>query len=147
MRRFSGFFVVAILMGGCGATSMTTTDDPDEVSEVPVERGTESGVQTQIEVPGGSGFCDKHDVVLPVRRRAEDIQVCYEAQLKNLPGLSGRVDTTWVIGKDGRVSRVVTTGPEVLGACVAKVIKSIRFRPPLIGCEVISDYPFVFHPE
>ena len=86
-------------------------------------------------------------MVLPVRRRAEDIQVCYEAQLKNLPGLSGRVDTTWVIGKDGRVSRVVTTGPEVLGACVAKVIKSIRFQPPLIGCEVVSDYPFVFHLE
>jgi hypothetical protein len=31
-----------------------------------------------------------------------------------------------------------------IGACVATVIKSIRFKPPLIGCEVISDYPFVF---
>ena len=80
----------------------------------------------------------------PVQRRHLAIGACYEEQLKNHPKLEGRVDVSWTIGKDGRVTQVATEGLKEVGACVAAVIKSIRFRPPLIGCGDISDYPFVF---
>jgi len=147
MRRFSGLFVAAILLGGCGATSLTTTDGSDQVSGTSVEGGADRGEQKLDGVSGSSGFCDKNDVEYPVRRHADDIRACFEEQLKQNPGLSGRVDTTWTLGKDGRVTRVEATGPAPLRLCVTTVIKSIRFRPPLIGCEVIADYPFVFKAE
>lgn len=144
VTRLIAFFAVATLVGGCGATSSTAWEDSDGG---PVQRGTERSVETHAEAASVSGFCDKYEVVLPVRRRAGDIGACYEERLKDHPRLSGRVEATWTLGKDGRVSSVATTGPEQLGACVATVIKSIRFRPPGIGCEVISRYPFVFHRE
>ena len=58
--------------------------------------------------------------------------------------LVGGCGTVSIAAKDGRVTQVATSGLKDVGACVATVIKSIRFKPPLIGCEVISDYPFVF---
>ena len=130
MTRFIAFFTVATLLGGCGTTS------------VAVENATKSSGTTHIRTT--RGFYAKEDVVRPVNLRARDIRACYEEQLIHHPKLTGRVDATWTIGKDGRVTEVATTGLEKVGACVATVIKSIRFRPPYGVCEVISDYPFVF---
>ena len=147
MTRFIAFFAVATLLGGCGTISTATKDDTDVVSGLPVEKATKSSGKTHTKAATSPGFCAKEDVQRPVNLRAGDIRACYEEQLKHRPNLSGRVEVTWTIGKDGRVSEVATTGLKEVGACVATVIKSIRFRPPEIGCELISDYPFVFQLE
>ena len=147
MTRFIACFAAATLLGGCGTISIAAKDDADVVSALAVEKTTKSRGKTHTKAATSPGFCPKEHVVVPVERRHVAIGACYEEQLKNHPKLAGRVDVTWTIGKDGRVTQVATEGLEDVGACVAKVIKSIRFRPPLIGCEIISDYPFVFKLE
>jgi hypothetical protein len=144
MTRFIAFFAVATLLGGCATISTATKDDADVVSGLPVEGATKRSDKAHVKAATSLGFCAREDVERPVQLRAGDIRACYEEQLKHRPNLSGRVEATWTIGKDGRASKVVTTGLKEVGACVATVIKSIRFRPPEIGCELISQYPFVF---
>jgi len=141
MERFIAFITVATLLGGCGTTSIPAKDDSAVTSGLPVKScGPPEARPANIRA-----FCPKGALEEPVQLRSEDIRACYEMQLKDQPGLSGKVDVSWTIGTDGRVCKISTTGLKEVGACVAKVIQSIQFQPPGIGCEVISKYPFVFN--
>jgi len=144
MGRFIALIAAATLLGGCGAVSNAAKDDATVVSGDPIEKEPKGRATIPTRAATLPGFCAKEDVERPVRGRVGDIRACYEAQLTHRPRLEGRVDVMWTIGKDGRVVKVATTGLKEVGACVATVIKSIRFRPPEIGCEVVSNYPFVF---
>ena len=136
MRIYTGLLGCCVLglggvttaSGGQGSPEL----EPAAIPEAPASR---------------TGFCPREHVEVPVQREHVAFGECYEEQLKQDPRLAGRVDASWTIGPDGRVTRVETVGLQEVGACVARVIKSIRFSPPLIGCEDISDYPFVFQPE
>ena len=138
MTRFFAGFVGAALLSACASTANVARVDSVEVSGASAQGAARGRTEA------ATGFCDKGDVERPMRRRAEDFGACYEEQLERHPTLSGRVDAAWTLGKDGRVVEVETTGLKEVGACVANVIRSIRFRPPLIGCERISRYPFLF---
>ena len=137
MRRWMMGLLLVTLSGGCGVTSSVARD----------ENPAEATAPSVVEAEAPRGFCDKNEVRYPVEARSADIRACYEEQLKRVPGLSGRVETSWRLGEDGRVIEVTTTGPEELAACVAAVIRSIAFRPPPLGCEVVTGYPFLFSAE
>ena len=145
MTRLIAFFAVATLLGGCVTTSNVAKDHSDVVSGGPIKNApTSSGTPPTRATPG---FYAKEDVVRPVNLRVADIQACYEEQLKEHPRLSGRVDVSWTIGLDGRVTEVSTKGLDEVSECIESVIKSIQFRPPYGVPEVISGYPFVFNVE
>jgi hypothetical protein len=145
MTRFIAFLTAATLLAGCGTTkAISTKDDSDMVPGLAVENAIKSSEKPPVNTSRSRGFCAKEWVERPVEARVEDFRACYEEELKAHPKLSGRVDASWTIGKDGRVVKVATTGLKEVGACIAAVIKSIRFRPPLIGCEDVSRFPFVF---
>ena len=97
----------------------------------------------------GQGTLDKSSIVRVVKRRQGAIRYCYEKQLQNNPGLSGRVTAQFTIGENGRVTstriRRNTTGSEVLGSCISRLIKRWRFPKPNGGSVTIA-FPFAFSP-
>jgi hypothetical protein len=92
------------------------------------------------------GFCPKENVVQPIAARTEDIQGCYEKQLKRHRKLAGTVELSWTLGKDGRVATIESTGLEEVAPCIKDVMRSIAFPPPNHGCETVSGMKFAFQP-
>ena len=143
MTRCMVFFAAATLVGACATTSNVRTDTPEIVPTPAVEEIKKAAPKARTSRNGG--FYAKEDVEGPIKRRAEDIRICYEDQLIFHPKLTGRMFVTWTIGNDGRVTEVATKGLKEVGPCVAQVIMSIRFTPPYGVPQVVSDYPFVFN--
>jgi len=83
-----------------------------------------------------------------LKRSRARITYCYEKALLEQPGLSGTVETRFVVGMGGVVTDVVATGmDEGVAACVADVIRGIEFPSPAGGGEItVSSYPFEFRP-
>ena len=94
-----------------------------------------------------NGFYAKDDIERPIRKRSDDIRLCYEAQLEKSPGLAGRLDLSWTIAKDGSVTELTSKGISEVAPCVEDIIQGIRFRPPYGTTQKVSDYPFVFKAE
>jgi outer membrane biosynthesis protein TonB len=81
-----------------------------------------------------------------IKREIAKIQYCYEKELPSHPDLTGTVTVKLTIAADGTV--VTATGSGLQGdvdACVAGVIKTIRFDKPSAPPTEIN-YPFTFRP-
>ncbi len=85
--------------------------------------------------------------------RRDEARACYDAALKDHPGIEGDLDIAWTIDPDGKVTVVAvdhrrsTIHEEGLGLCIASVIERIRFNPSEKGFETRAHYPFNFHPK
>ncbi len=82
-----------------------------------------------------------------IRVHLREIQACYAKALVKEPTLQGRVVATFTIGKTGAVTASTAEGLPAIDACIAGVIRTIKFppAPPSKGSINVS-YPFVFHP-
>lgn len=83
-----------------------------------------------------------------VRREFSRLRLCYENALRSDPKLEGRVDTAFVIGLDGSVGSVATSGtmPNAdVNTCVARMFASMTFPAP-DGGVVKVKYPIAFSP-
>lgn len=74
---------------------------------------------------------------------------CYESGLQHDPKLQGTVRTKFVIGRDGRVSRVedadsVLAAPKVI-ECVQDAFRTLVFPRPDGGIVTVV-YPIIFNP-
>ena len=136
-----GFMAAAILIGCVGSTK----DQTELAASVSPTHAATSSAQPNAK--SATGFYAKENIVGPIQKRSDDIRRCYEVQLEKQPGLSGRIDLSWTIAKDGQVTELTTKGLPEVAPCVAKVIKSIRFLPPHGTTQKVSDYPFVFRSE
>ncbi len=100
---------------------------------------------------GGSGEFDASKVAAAIRRRLAGIKRCYESELRNNPGLKGKVVVQFVIQVSGTVTNVRattnTTGSASVAGCVTGIIRRLRFRPGPEGGSVTFEYPFVFAPQ
>ncbi len=85
-----------------------------------------------------------------VMQHVAEVRFCYERELKNRPGLEGRVVVTFSIGLEGKVGEVQVdenvAGSEMVGTCVATRIKTWQFQRPTGGEPIEVRYPFVFTP-
>lgn len=145
MTRFIVFFATTTLLWGCATAAQITKNEPGGAQAGAIEKAPRS--DDPAPTRANPGFYSRNDVERPVNLRARDIQACYEVQLKEHPRLSGRVEVSWTIGLDGRVTKISTKGLDEVGACIKAVIKSIQFRPPYGVPEVIKGYPLVFRHE
>ncbi len=95
----------------------------------------------------GQGSLDRNVIQQVVNRNIARIQRCYERELLRQPGLSGKLVVEWIIGKDGRVTRVRvvydSTGSSAVANCIMTAIRGWRFPAPT-GGEVVVSYPFIF---
>jgi hypothetical protein len=82
-----------------------------------------------------------------VRRHTRGLRHCYEALLRQDPGLEGRLVANWTVDLDGRVARRTiesnSTGSEELGECLLREIDRMRFPVP-DGGMVVVRFPFTF---
>jgi hypothetical protein len=84
-----------------------------------------------------------------VRQNFGRFRLCYEAGLRNNPGLTGRVATTFVIGRDGAVNQSSDAGSDLpdqnVVACVVRSFNALSFPPPDGGVATVT-YPIILTP-
>jgi hypothetical protein len=84
-----------------------------------------------------------------VRQNAGRFRLCYENGLTKNPGLTGRVVTKFIIGRDGSVASATDAGSDmpdqVVTQCVVRSFTNLSFPPPQGGIATVS-YPFIFSP-
>jgi hypothetical protein len=95
------------------------------------------------------GWLTPEAIQFIVRASFDRFRKCYEDGLRRNGRLSGRVQTKFVIERDGRVSSVSDQGstladPEVL-RCVDAGFADLRFGPPRAGMVTVV-YPIQFNP-
>lgn len=79
----------------------------------------------------------------------ESVRFCYERELQRQPDVAGKVVFRFVIGMDGRVSRIEEKKSELpvhLDECIEGVVRRIRFPRPVGGGEVTVTFPWIFKP-
>lgn len=84
-----------------------------------------------------------------VRQNFGRFRLCYEAGLRNNPGLSGRVVTKFVIGRDGSVAQASDAGSDLASqevvSCVVRSFTNLSFTQPEGGVATVI-YPLVLSP-
>jgi hypothetical protein len=144
-----------------GPTTTTTTTLPagGDLQGAKLEQTTTVASTTGSAAPApkgphthdpGRGVADIKAIVVAHR---DDARACYDAALKDHPGIEGDLVIQWTIDPKGNVtavtedtSRSQITEPTVV-ACVVKIIQGIQFAPSAGGFETKAYYPFNFHPR
>lgn len=84
-----------------------------------------------------------------VRQNNGRFRMCYEQGLRSNPGLTGRVTTKFVIGRDGAVSQAADGGSDLpnqeVVSCVVRSFNALSFPQPEGGIATVI-YPIVLTP-
>jgi hypothetical protein len=96
-----------------------------------------------IGVPLLQGDLDEAALRITLRGTVAKLLSCYE---KQPPGLAGTVEVRFVIGPDGKVTKVTSAGvSRPLASCVAKVMEGLVFPRPRgdvqVTCPIAFDPP------
>lgn len=145
--RDAGFkFVVVGPFGTIGSGMGTIGHGPGYPGPRPTRRPAAPVVGVGSETV--SGDIDKEMIRKYIRQNTPRLQYCYQKRLVDKPALQGKVTAKFTINPEGLVIASTATGigDAELEACIAGVIRNIRF--PKIGGDkpVTIIYPFVFKP-
>ena len=81
-----------------------------------------------------------------IRPHTREVRACYTRRLADKPRLAGKVTAAFEVGPDGAVTSASATGMDTqVAACIADVIRGLRFPPPAAGTAK-ATFPFVFTP-
>jgi len=135
---------------GVKLTSSSTTTIQNDAGGAPAAGGSSPDHD-----PGRS----VQDIQTIILSRRDQARACYDASLKNHPGIEGKVDIKWTIDPKGNVTAIAVDDaasdihePSV-GACIITIIKAIKFaesKPDAKwpqGRESHMHYPYDFHPK
>lgn len=94
-----------------------------------------------------TGRLDPAIIQSVIRAEFGRLRACYEEGLRRNPVLEGRIETDFVINRDGttgmtRLSQV-TLKDKAVADCVRDVFQGLRYPPP-VGGTVTVGYPIVF---
>lgn len=115
-------------------------------------RGNEHQTKVPTVRPGetiASGRLPKEVIQRIVRQNYGRFRACYEIGLRTNPNLEGRVTARFVIGRDGAVSNVSSSGdlPDAaVKSCVASAFYGLSFPTPDNGIVTVS-YPIMLTPS
>lgn len=101
------------------------------------------------EEKGGSGRLESAIIQREVRSQFPVFQGCYQMGRSRDPGLEGRVELSFVIGRRGEVASLSTKGSLSDAAviqCIEKHFRTLRFPFPQGGIIAVR-YPIVFSPR
>lgn len=93
------------------------------------------------------------DIRAIIQAHRDEARACYDAAVKDHPGIEGDLVIEWTIDPKGNVtqtsfnsakSQIVET---TVVSCVSDVIKKIQFNASAGGYETRAYYPFNFHPH
>jgi hypothetical protein len=93
------------------------------------------------------------DIRAIIQAHRDEARACYDAGVKDHPGIEGDLVIEWTIDPKGNVTQTSLNSaksqivePTVV-ACVSDVIKKIQFNASAGGYETRAFYPFNFHPH
>lgn len=81
-----------------------------------------------------------------IKRQVDEIQYCYDKELRSAPKLAGTMTVTFRIEADGKVSSATAAGLGKVGACVVRIVHGIEFPRPKDGGAIDVSYPFEMKP-
>ncbi len=108
-----------------------------------------TGLVPGVHDPGRS----PQDIQTIIGTRRDEARACYDAALKDHPGLEGNIDIKWTIDPKGVVTETSIDDSKSdiheanLGKCIGAIIKKITFAASPRGVETKVHYPFNFHPR
>ena len=86
-----------------------------------------------------------------IRRCSLQVRACYDAELIDNPGLEGRINVRFTVGREGRVTTAAvgasTLRNPTLETCLVDVVKLCPFSNPLDRRPVDLSYTFEFGPS
>jgi hypothetical protein len=166
--------VLAACGGGAASTSATTPAGTNAaafgdggVSSLDIDAGVPTTVPPLDGMADGSGTKlpnvgatrgpepgrTKEDVLAMVKSRKAQARACYDAALKDHPGMEGTVALKWTIDPKGNVTDVAVDSinsqfalPEVTN-CLSTIVMSFHFPESVRGLETHASYPWTFHPR
>jgi hypothetical protein len=84
-----------------------------------------------------------------VRQNFGRFRLCYESGLRQNPGLTGRVTTKFVIGRDGAVAQAADAGSDLpdqnVTQCIVRSFTNLSFPQPEGGVATVT-YPIILAP-
>ena len=93
------------------------------------------------------------DIRAIIQAHRDEARACYDAAVKDHPGIEGDLVIEWTIDPKGNVTQTSLNSaksqivePTVV-SCVSDVIKKIQFNASAGGYETRAYYPFNFHPH
>jgi biopolymer transport protein ExbD/Zn-dependent protease with chaperone function len=96
------------------------------------------------------GSLDKEIIRGVIRANIQQVKACHEAGLARGPGMAGRVEAVFTIGRTGKVVSAgmenSTLGDPEVAACIAREVRRWVFPAPSGGGIVVVRYPFSFQP-
>jgi hypothetical protein len=93
------------------------------------------------------------DIRAIIMARRDEARACYDAGIKDHPGIEGDLVIAWTIDPKGNVAQAAldTSRSQILEpsvvACVTDIIKKVQFAASPGGFETRAFYPFNFHPH
>lgn len=94
----------------------------------------------------------KEEIQRVISENRDKVRACYEAALKQNPGIQGDLVVDFVIDPEGRVKSAEVNWSESelhipeLDTCAADVVKTLKFPASSRGLESKVSYPFNFNP-
>jgi TonB family protein len=125
----------------------STVPTAPQSSASPATPGTASEPR---EVPKDARGKDEIQAVIAANRAK--MRSCYDAALKNNPGIAGDLVVSFVINPDGSVKSAEVNWSESelhvpeLDSCAVDVLRTLKFPPSSRGLESKVNYPFNFNP-
>lgn len=162
----AGTIGVGLLLGtfACGPSQPAQTPSPAsepapapaEVSASPPPQAPAPSDSTAAAAaasePGRRDARGKEEIQAVLAANREKVRACYEAALKNNPGIHGDVVVAFVINPDGSVKSAEVNWSESeihvpeLDSCAVDVVRGLKFPPSSRGLESKVNYPFNFNP-
>jgi TonB family protein len=94
----------------------------------------------------------KEEIQRVIADHRDTVRACYEAALKNNPGIHGDLVVAFVINPDGSVKHAEVNWAESelhvpeLDSCAIDALQTLKFPPSSRGLESKVNYPFNFNP-
>ncbi len=99
---------------------------------------------------GRRGSLDKRIIQKVIKQHANEIQACYQNELKKNKDLAGRIACQWTVLENGDVTDAAIVQSQMqndnVEKCMLNNIKEWKFPPPK-GGSVRIQYPFTFAPD
>ena len=92
-----------------------------------------------------AAYPDKSPIRRAIRAQMGRFKSCYEQALLKDPKLEGTVVAKFSVGPKGDVVESTASGMPAIDACIAGVVKTIKF--PAYGNVVQINYPLAFAPR
>jgi hypothetical protein len=140
--------VLVACASACGGTKASTTQPAEAVTAAP----TATSVDNANAVDGGIARVDPAMVQQVIHANGGHFHLCYMAALKKTKGLTGRVETKFVIDETGHVitaedvTRSNVLQDDDARNCVVAKFRMLEFPPPQPSGKVTITYPLFFEP-